>query len=728
MAIKSSKMSRLGALVLFIVLIIGALLVPAQAVTVDDFADVPADAWYYDSVSHVVEEGLFYGTSDTTFDPMANMTRGMFITVLGRYARVDPDVWCRGKITGSLVNLRSGPGTSYTAITALKNGTTVTLLGREDGWYKVRYNGQTGYISGDLLSPVYHSFADVAYEAYYAGYVVWGYENGIVNGRDEQNYSPEDYITREEICCLLNRYIDYAGISMTENGRVEFTDGDAISSWAAEDIAAMQSYGIVKGEPDGDGYMFRPGSNATRAEVATMFQRLSAFAPAPTPTPAPTATPVPTKVPQPEGTPDISATPSPDDIDDTPAAILDAPISVPSDVVRVGIYMSTKSLDSCEPSVNLYNLTGYTFDYGSFDDDRKFVRKGTIDSDDITVTMDGTSYTVKDAAGNVVLSGTGDLALHAVSSGKALTEIDSWRRYYGDFMLCQAYNRPGYITLINYVNIEDYVKGVVPYEFFSSWPEETLKAAAVAVRSYAFTGQNGVYSSFGFDLTNTTQVYRGRYNGSYSESYFAATDKAVDATKGLYLTYNSGGTRKICTTFIFSSDGGATEDSVHIFGGDYSYLQGKIDPYENRASSQADNYTYSISRLRTGSTLKQMSSALGLSTIAKDGIEVVKYADTGNVQKVVLTDVNGKTATITGSTSYDRWDFLSGFGFTAYSYRYDVTYNEAADSFTCTRWGWGHNVGMSQWGAYAMAKYFDKDYQDILGFYYDGTSLQYGAY
>ena len=725
MILKHNKLIRAGALLLLAMILTAALLVPARAVSIGDFSDIYGGEWYYDAVSYVVGQGLFQGVSDTEFDPQGTMTRGMFITVLGRYAGVDPDDWCVGAITGSLVNVRTGPGTSYSDITALRKGTKVTLLGMTDGWYKIRYGSQTGYVYGELLSPVYHEFSDVDFGEYFAGYVIWGYEKGIVSGRDSATFSPYDYITREEICCLLNRYISYACIELEATGSAaEFTDADDISSWAKSDVSAMQSFGIVMGEEDGAGFMFRPGSNATRAEVAVMFQRLAKAAPPVTSTPTPTATPVPTKTPQPEAT----ATPDPDDVADTPATILDSSISVPSDTVRVGIYMSTKSLSSSVSSVNLYNVSGYTFEYGYFDSSRDFVSNGTIEDDDITITMDGTNYTVKDSSGSVVLTGAGNIAIHAVSSGKTLTEVDSWRRYYGDFELRQAYNRPGYITLINFVNIEDYVKGVVPYEFYPSWPAEALKAAAVAVRSYAFTGQDGVYSSFGFDVTNTTQVYRGRYDGSYSESYYAATDSAVDATKGLYLTYASGGFRKICTTFIFSSDGGATEDSANIFGSDYSYLQGKIDPYEGRASSQADNYTYSITCSRTGSTLKKMSSALGLSTIAKDGIEVVKYSDTGNVQKVIITDVNGKTATISGSTSYDRWDFLSGFGFTAYSYRYDVTYNETEDTFTCTRWGWGHNVGLSQWGAYAMAKYFDKDYQDILGFYYSGTNLQYGAY
>ena len=84
--------------------------------------------------------------------------------------------------------------------------------------------------------------------------------------------------------------------------------------------------------------------------------------------------------------------------------------------------------------------------------------------------------------------------------------------------------------------------------------------------------------------------------------------------------------------------------------------------------------------------------------------------------------------TIDQTTSIGRWDFLSMFGFTAYSYRYSVTYDASTDSFTCKRLGWGHNIGLSQYGAYAMAANYGKNYQEILGFYFEGSHLQYGVY
>ena len=683
---------------------LGCLPMSAGAVSVSDFDDVPSGAWYYNAVSYAVSEGLFLGVSSSEFAPEDYMTRGMFITVLGRYAGVNAANWCSATVTDSLVRLRSGPGTTYDKLTTLNKGTSVTLLGVSGEWYKVRYGSYTGYMHGDYLSPDHHYFVDVGYDDYFAGYTIWGYENGIVKGSGtSEYYAPYDLITREEICCLLNRYAEFEGLSMESGSRVDFTDKNTISSWALSDVQAMQGYGIVQGERDNNGYCFRPQSYATRAEVATMFMRLSEKAVDETPDTDPTPTPTPT--------------PAPDDR----ALFLATKISVPNPTVRVRIFKGTTA-----SSITLANTNGSSFEYGYFNSSREFVSSGTISSASITVTTNGSTYTVKNSAGTVVHTSTSKIAIHPVSTGKALTRVNGGNRYYGDFEFSYVKSN-GAFNLINFVNVDDYSKGVLPYEYGSSWPADALKAGAITVRNFVMSYDRGIYGSYGFDLTSTVQVYYGR-GKNYSESYFSATDKAVDATKNIYLTYSSNGSKRLCETYYFSSDGGATEDSEHVFGGYRSYLIGKIDPYEASASSQASNYTYSITNSRTGSVMTALASSLGLSTIAKDGIEVQPYPDTGNVYRVVITDVNGKTAVIGQNTSFDRMDFLTKFGFTAYSYRYMVSYNAAADTFTCTRYGWGHNVGLSQWGAYAMAKYYGKDYQDILGFYYEGTYLQYGVY
>ena len=694
---------------------------PAGAASVSDFRDVSTGAWYYDAVSFTVSRGLFNGTTTNTFTPNGTMTRGMFIAVLGRYAGVDPDAWRAGSVQGSGVNLRTGPGLDKTVITSMSRGDTVTILGSSGDWYYVRYGARAGYASKDYVKPVYHVFTDVDYAQYYAGYAIWGYERGIVSGMGTADlYAPEQNVTREQICKLLQGYVKSEGITLAESGSaVTFNDQSSVSSWAAEGVAAMQKAGIVMGESSGAGYNFRPRSNATRAEAATIFQRLAKGS-------GGTSTPAPSNTPAPTATPGGSGLPA-----DTPATFLADGVAVRSSVIRVGILANTQSSKNAVQTVSLANLNGSSFEYGVFASDRSFRKAGEISSSGLTITTNGSMFTVKNASGTVVHTTTGDLAIHPVASGSALTRVNGGYRYAGDFELRQAYGASGYISVINYVPVEDYVKGVMPYEFDTDWPSETLKAAAITVRSYAMAEDWSLYSRYGFDLLNNTssQVYHGR-GMSYTDSYFAACDAAVDATKNVYLTYSSGGTNRICTAFYSSCDGGATEDAAHIWGGSYSYLIGKKDPYEAPIANVAPNYEKSITNSRTGSVMSSLAQRVGLgsTTIAKNGIHIDVYPATGNVRSITITGDNGRTVTLSQNTDFGRINFLSAFGFTAYSYRYTVTYNAVSDTFTCTRNGWGHNIGMSQWGAYAMARYFNKSYQDILGFYFDGTHLQYGVY
>ena len=173
----------------------------------DAFTDVSSH-WAKDYIEVAVERGLFSGTSSTTFSPDTSMTRGMFVTVLGRLA-----------------------GVSAT-------------------------NGQT-------------QFADVAANAYYAPYVAWAAENGIVYGTSTTTFSPETAINRQEMAVLLSRYCGFAGITLEQGQKVTFSDQAKIDSFAAEAVQDMAAAGLLTGSNGA----FNPKSTATRAEVATVLAR-----------------------------------------------------------------------------------------------------------------------------------------------------------------------------------------------------------------------------------------------------------------------------------------------------------------------------------------------------------------------------------------------------------------------------------------------------------------------
>ena len=171
------------------------------------------------------------------------------------------------------------------------------------------------------------------------------------------------------------------------------------------------------------------------------------------------------------------------------------------------------------------------------------------------------------------------------------------------------------------------MKGVLPYEIDPDWPIEAQKAQAVCARSFALgTSKHNEY----YELCNTTncQVYLGANKAT------AASDAAVDATRGQYLTYNG----DLVVGYFFSSDGGATEDAANVWGGDYPYLQGKEDPYETYDSS------WSVTLTKEEIRQKLLSAGYSIGTVAN--VEVTKRTDTDNVNEVTVTDTDGKTVTI----------------------------------------------------------------------------------
>ena len=313
------------------------------------------------------------------------------------------------------------------------------------------------------------------------------------------------------------------------------------------------------------------------------------------------------------------------------------------------------------------------------------------------------------------------------------------------------------------VDLEDYVKGVLPHEMGGGWPEEALKAQAVCARTFACSNTKHL-SSYGFDVCNTTdcQVYNGRSGAS------DATDWAVDATEGECI-YADG---ELIEALYFSSDGGATEDSQVVFGGVTSYLVGKEDPYE--ATISIPDYSYTVTYTPAQLTWVLQNSGYTIGTI--QNVYVSEYTDLGNVAKVTFVDTSGKTLTLKGdkarsafySTTYGKavksmrftisggssapcyvnsasnpLDSLKGAsvisgGGSVSTYKGSEAYvitssgtaalssggtSGSAEEFVITGTGNGHNVGMSQYGANAMAK-LGYDYEDILHFYYTDVTIR----
>lgn len=198
-------------------IIIMSVAAPAFAASVTDFTDVLAGAWYYDYVRIACDEGLISGTSATTFSPGTTMTRGQFVTVLGRYAGV--------------------------STSAVQN---------------------TG------------KFADVAADQYYTPYIYWASEQGIVYGTSDSTFAPDADITKEQMATLLYRYAESAGLTIPASGGNNITFGDAasISSYARESVESLKNAGIITGNDNGN---FQPQKSISRAEATTMLVKFIAL-------------------------------------------------------------------------------------------------------------------------------------------------------------------------------------------------------------------------------------------------------------------------------------------------------------------------------------------------------------------------------------------------------------------------------------------------------------------
>lgn len=140
--------------------------------------------------------------------------------------------------------------------------------------------------------------------------------------------------------------------------------------------------------------------------------------------------------------------------------------------------------------------------------------------------------------------------------------ISAKNKWYRGYLIIQNKNKK--LTVINNVELEDYLKGVVPSEMPSSWAIEALKAQAIAARSYALANL-GKRASLGFDLKDTPEDQA--YGGATAET--SRTNNAVDETSGLVLTYNY----KVVSAFYSASAGGHTVTSKQAWGNDLPYLR-----------------------------------------------------------------------------------------------------------------------------------------------------------
>lgn len=278
----------------------------------------------------------------------------------------------------------------------------------------------------------------------------------------------------------------------------------------------------------------------------------------------------------------------------------------------------------------------------------------------------------------------------------------------------------GGLTVVNELSLDDYVAGI--REVPSSWPMEALKAQAVAARTYAlWEVQSGHWQKFGYDVCATTdcQVYDGLVatTGKYGKRWAAA----VKQTTGQVLLDNG----KPALTRYHSSDGGKTLANETVFSSDGArpYLVSIDDPFDKASPLHSWQ-----ARFTTAEMQQILHDAVGLRG------QITGIHATKDVDKVTITTSNGKvdmTAVRFRRVVSDvaPKDFPNKFPetrsdglpmpFALPSSRFDIS--KTSTGYNVDGIGYGHGVGMSQWGAKGRAD-AGQSYTQILGAYYHGLS------
>ena len=292
--------------------------------------------------------------------------------------------------------------------------------------------------------------------------------------------------------------------------------------------------------------------------------------------------------------------------------------------------------------------------------------------------LDGNSITIADRVG------AGELVIEPKNNGYVWIG-DRW--YRGTTRLIRQNNG---ITAINKVDLEQYLYSVVGAEAVSSWPIEALKAQAVAARSYALykrKGSNGIYD---VDTTIGTQVYKGL------DTEYITTHQAVDSTLGQIMTYNN----QVILAAFHSSSGGYTENVEDIWTSPLPYLRAVVD-YDQQSPVFEWQQIVPVSKIQ--------SLVAGVGKIK--AFQPKEMTPRGRVVTMNITGDRGST-TVSGNDIRKILDLRSTL----------FRVSTQGDNLVVKGRGFGHGLGLSQWGAYYLAKQ-GINYHQILAHYYQTAHL-----
>ncbi len=250
--------------------------------------------------------------------------------------------------------------------------------------------------------------------------------------------------------------------------------------------------------------------------------------------------------------------------------------------------------------------------------------------------------------------------------------------------------------------LEKYITGVVSAEMPADFELEALKAQALTARTFIISHlMKGTGKVNGADVADTVkyQVYKNEaeLRAAWGKDYAWKSDKvakAVLATKGQILTYEG----KPITATFFSTSNGFTENSKDLWGDSYPYLQSVESPWDKESPKYRDQKVISIAQFEQKLGVKINENSIG---------KIVKQT---SGKRVASVDFNGKI--VSGRTIRETLELKST----------DFEWKRKDNHIIISTKGYGHGVGMSQYGANGMAME-GKNYKEIVSHYYQGTAI-----
>ncbi|MBI5149303.1 MAG: SpoIID/LytB domain-containing protein [Candidatus Omnitrophica bacterium] len=353
--------------------------------------------------------------------------------------------------------------------------------------------------------------------------------------------------------------------------------------------------------------------------------------------------------------------------------------------------------------------------------EKKFVRVAVLDNvDELTVSIRG-KYQITESASGAVLKTGRTLEEFRISSREGGVQLDEQlyplkrisltpakevafhlpgkvQRYRGTISIIQKPNQK--FLVVNVIEMEQYIKGVLYHEVSHRWPMEAMKAQAVAARTYALY-QMRRNKNADYDVTG--DIYSQVYGGKSAERF--RTNIAVNRTEGQVLVYKN----KILPAYFHASCGGHTENARNIWGHDLPPLYGVQCPF----CRLEPNFNW-VRNFRS-QDVRDKLNARGYKIGAIQDIRVLERNESGRIKTLMVTDRPGNFIRIPGI----KFREILGPNVVR-SNKYEVVMK--GYYFDLVGNGWGHGVGLCQWGAHRMAEERHK-YDEILSFYYPGAEL-----